>query len=133
MVDAAELPINTGATAQQMAEAIFGDDIQIGSVSFTGDPLASGIYSDGLATAPGFAPSDTGLILSSGDVRSVTNSTGEANQAEDTSTDLAGGIDGDADFNAAAGQDTFDAAFLEAEFIPRGDTLTMQFVFSSEE
>ena len=133
MVDAAELPINTGATAQQMAEAIFGDDIQIGSVSFTGDPLASGIYSDGLATAPGFAPSDTGLILSSGDVRSVTNSTGEANQAEDTSTDLAGGIDGDADFNAAAGQDTFDAAFLEAEFIPQGDTLTMQFVFSSEE
>lgn len=133
MVDAAELPINTSATAMEMAETIFGDDIQIESVSYSGDPASSGIYSDGLATAAGFAPSDTGLILSTGQAQSVTNSSGDANQENDTSTNTAGGIDGDEDFDEAAGQDTFDAAFIEAEFIPEGDTLTLQFVFSSEE
>lgn len=133
MVDAAELPINTDVTAQEMAETIFGDDIEIGEVSFSGDPTQSGVYSDGLNTSFGFAPSDSGLILSTGQAQSVTNSTGEANQANNTTTDTAGGIDGDEDFDAAAGQDTFDAAFLEAEFTPEGDTLTMQFVFSSEE
>lgn len=133
MVDAAELQINTGATAMEMAETIFGDDIQIESVSFSGDPASSGIYSDGLATSGGFAPSDTGLILSTGQAQSVTNSSGQANQANDTSTNTDGGIDGDEDFDEAAGQDTFDAAFIEAEFIPEGDTLTLQFVFGSEE
>ncbi len=133
MVDAAELPIDTIATARQMAETIFGDDIEIGEVSYSGDPSSSGIYSDGLDTALGFAPSETGVILSTGQAQSVTNSTGEANQNDDTTTDTAGGIDGDADFDSAAGQDTFDAAFLEAEFTPEGDTLTLQFVFGSEE
>ena len=133
MVDAAELPIDTNATAMEMAEVIFGDDIQIESASYSGDPSSSGIYSDGQATAPGFAPSDTGLILSTGQAQSVTNSSGEANQASDTSTNTAGGIDGDSDFDSAAGQTTFDAAFIEAEFIPEGDTLTLQFVFGSEE
>lgn len=133
MVDAVELPIDTNVTALQMAETIFGDDIEIGAVSYSGDPTSSGVYSSGLSTAPGFAPSDSGLILSTGQAQSVTNATGEANQNANTSTDTAGGVDGDADFDAAAGQDTFDAAFLEAEFTPTGDTLTLQFVFGSEE
>lgn len=135
MVDAAQLPIDTNATALQMAESIFGDDIQIvaNSVSYSGDATSSGIYSDGLATSPGFAPSDTGVILSTGLAQSVTNTTGEANQSASTTADSVNGIDGDLDFNAAAGQATFDAAFIEASFIPEGDTLTFQFVFGSEE
>lgn len=135
MVDAVELPIDITATAQQMAESIFGDDIQIvaNSVSYSGDAVSSGIYSNGLTVSPGFAPSDTGVILSTGAAQSVTNTIGEANQAGDTTTDTVGGIDGDADFDAAASQATFDAAFIEASFIPQGNTLTMQIVFGSEE
>ena len=133
MVDAAELPIDIDATALEMAETIFGDDIFIISASYSGDAASSGIYSDGINTAGGFAPSDTGVILSTGQAADVTNSSGEANQANNTSTNTEGGIDGDADFDAAADQSTFDAAFIEASFIPDGDTLTLQFVFGSEE
>ncbi len=65
------------ATATEMAEVIFGGDIQIESASHSGDPASSGIYGEGQATAPGFAPSDAGLILSTGQVQSVTNSNDE--------------------------------------------------------
>lgn len=135
MVDAAELPIDTTATALQMAEAIFGDEIEIveDSVSYSGDAASSGLYSNGLTVALGFAPSETGVILSTGAAQNVTNTTGEANQSDSTTTDTNGGIDGDTDFDAVAGQATFDAAFIEASFIPQGDTLTMQIVFGSEE
>ena len=135
MVDAAELQIDTTVSEEEMAETIFGAGVQIveGSVSYSGDPSSSGVFTGGLTTSEGFAPSDTGLILSTGQAQSVTNSSGEANQNTNTSTNTAGGIDGDADFNAAANQSTFDAAFIEASFIPEGETLTMQFVFGSEE
>ncbi|MEK6248895.1 MAG: Hint domain-containing protein, partial [Planctomycetales bacterium] len=43
------------------------------------------------------------------------------------------GENNNSDFNAAAGTSTFDAAYLDVDFIPTASTLTMQFVFSSEE
>ncbi len=46
MVDAAELPIDTDATALEMAETIFFDQISIIKASYSGDALSSGIYSD---------------------------------------------------------------------------------------
>ncbi len=51
-----------------------------------------------------------------------------ASQTTDTS-----GVNNNALFNAAAGTNTFDAAWLDVDFIPTGNLMTMQFVFSSEE
>ena len=43
------------------------------------------------------------------------------------------GVNNDSGFNSIAGTNTYDAAWLDIDFIPTGDTLTMQFVFASEE
>ncbi|MFY0621686.1 MAG: Hint domain-containing protein [Pelagimonas sp.] len=132
MVTASELPINTGASAIQMAETIFGDSVQVVSASYTGDSRASGIYSDGLTTTAGVAPSDTGVILSTGQAQAFTNSYGQSNWYSNTTTSNRG-PNNNSEFNAAAGAKTYDASFMDVDFIPTGDVLTMQFVFASEE
>lgn len=132
MVAASELPIDTGASAMEMADAMFGDGMTILKATYQGDKASSGIYSDGDEVAPDVTPSDTGVILSSGKAKDFTNSSGESNTSAGTSTNTSG-IDGDPDMNAVAGFSTYDAALFKAVFIPEGDTLTMQFVFSSEE
>jgi Ca2+-binding RTX toxin-like protein len=133
---AEELAIDTSASAEAMFNAIFGDGIQLvaGSATYIGDPLSSGIYSGALNTIAGISPTDTGVILSTGRATDFTNSSGTTNTnvLAGTSTNTAG-IDGDADLNAVAGVSTFDGAILTADFIPAGEWLTMQFVFSSEE
>lgn len=132
MATASELNINTNASAMDMANQVFGAGIDLKSASYSGDAQSSGIFSDGLTTSPGFAPSDTGVILSTGYAKDVTNSSGDPNKFDWTSGDTSG-VNNDADFNAIAGAKTYDAAFMEATFVPDGNTLSMQIVFSSEE
>jgi len=132
MVAASELPINTGASALQMAEEIFGDGVTVVSASYTGDNDSSGIYSNGDSVAPGVTPGDTGVIFSTGDAEDFTNTSGDSNQSTNTSTNTSG-VNNDSDFNALAGAATRDASFIEVDFIPTGDVMTMQFVFSSDE
>lgn len=132
MVDAALLPVETGGDAMAMAEVMFGQGITIIDADYQGDPLSAGIYSNADTIAPGVAPSDSGVILSTGYASSITNATGAANQASGTTTDT-NGIDGDPTLNEMAGTSTFDAAIFSARFIPQGSVLTMQITFSSEE
>ena len=133
MPTATELPINTSASAEQMAEAMFGNGISIVNATYTGATNASGIYSNGDSTADAITPSDTGVILSTGDARDVTNSSGSSNTNVRANTSTNNHTAGDSDLTGIAGAATYDAAVFEADFIPDGSTLTMQFVFSSEE
>ncbi|UWQ51381.1 Hint domain-containing protein [Leisingera caerulea] len=134
MATATELNVDTNATAQQMAEEIFGDGVTVTTATYSGDALSSGIYSGADTTTPGVAPADSGVILSTGYARDFTNSDGSTNtnQRADTTTNTSG-VDGNADFNTLAGTQTYDASILEFEFVPDGDTLTIDFVLSSEE
>ena len=125
-----ELQIDS-AGAMEMAETIFGSGITILSASYSGQSGQVGIYSGADATMPGVAPSDSGLILSTGKVSDFTQSSGDANISAGTSTDF--GTTGDALLSGVSGQTTFDAAVFEAVFVPSGDLLTMQIVWSSEE
>lgn len=127
------LAVNTDASAMDMANAIFGEGITVLSATYTGAPLAAGIYSGANSTMPGVAPSDTGVILSTGkasgiagigsgtDTNSVSNHTSVMNTA------------GDAQLTALTGEATFDASILEASFIPAGNFVTLSLVFGSEE
>ena len=135
MAIANELTINSAASALDMANAIFGNGVTVTAATFQGDPASAGIYSGALSTIAGISPTDSGVILSSGRVADFTNSSGttNTNTASNLSTDTAAGINGDAQLNAVAGMATFDGAILNATFVPDGDYLTMQFVFSSEE
>ena len=129
-MSAMELQIET-ADAVRMAETIFGAGIKIVSATYTGDPLQSGIYSGADKTMPGVAPADSGLILSTGRASDFTQSSGDANISSGTSTDFKGA--GDEMLGKVSGQQTFDAAVFEASFVPTGDLLSMQIVWSSEE
>ena len=138
MAIATKLAINTAATAEQMFENIFGDGVRLvaNSAAFAGDiGVSSGIYSGATTTSPGISPTASGVILSTGNVNSFTNGSGSTNTnvSANTTTDTANGINGDAQLNAIAGVRTYDGAILTANFIPDGDFITMQFVFSSEE
>ena len=133
MTTASALAVDVNANAAAMAELILGPSAELISASYTGDKNASGTFSDAHATTPGLAPSDTGVILSTGYAKDITNRSGETNAADDTSTDLRRGVDGDSDFDALAGTDTFDASFLDMDFVPDGDHIILSFTFASEE
>ena len=135
MVAASELPIQTvrqGVDATDMASTIFGNGVQVVSATYTGDRDSAGIYTDGDSVAPGVTPGDTGVIFSTGDAEDFTNSSGSSNQSNNTSTNTSG-QNNNGQFNAAAGARTYDASYLDVDFIPDGSVMTMQFVFSSEE
>ena len=135
MVTASELPITTvreGTTATDLAETIFGSGVTVTGATYSGDIDSAGTYSDGDATSPGVTPGDTGIILSTGNAEDFTNSNGQANQRSNTSTNTSGQSN-NALYNNTAQANTYDAATLDVDFIPDSDTLTMQFVFSSEE
>lgn len=127
-----ELPINENASAMDMANTIFGPGVTVNSASYDGWSQSSGIYTDGDAVAPGLTPSDSGVILSTGRASNVTQSSGDPNRSDSTTTNTSGD-NNDSDFNSAAGTNTFDASFLEINFTPTTDFVTMQFTFSSEE
>lgn len=131
---AQELTINNNASAIQMAQEIFGAGVTVTDASYSGDRRSSGTYSNGDTISGDVTPGDTGVILSTGRTSNFTQSSGSTNTNTSNSTSTnTRGVNNDSDFNAAAGTSTYDAAFMEVEFIPDGDTLTLQFVFSSEE
>lgn len=132
MVRASELSINESASALQMADTIFGDGVAVVGASYTGDSRSSGIYTNADSIMPGVAPSDTGVILSTGQAEKITNSWGEANRSSNT-TSSSRGPNGMDEFDDLAGNRTFDASFLDVDIIPDSDVLTMNFVFLSEE
>jgi hypothetical protein len=71
---------------------------------------------------------ETGLVMSSGDIAFAIG----PNQLPNAST--ACGAPGDVDLNALVPQsNTADAAVLEFDFVPTGDTVAFQYVFASEE
>lgn len=129
-----ELPIDTSATAEDMANAIFGDGVVVNSAQYFGDAQSSGTYSNGDTISGGVVPADTGVILSTGAATDFTNNSGTTNTNQSGSTGTnTGGVNNDGDMNAIAGGSTFDASILEVNFTPSGNYLTLDFVISSEE
>lgn len=130
-----ELTYNSNASALQMAQLIFGDRVTVNSANYTGDPDASAIYSDGNTISPGVVPGDTGVILSTGEAQAFTRFSSTNPNANTNTTTANSGPNGDPDFNALAGLNTFDASYLEVAFVPDPGVnyITMEFVFSSEE
>ncbi|KAJ57413.1 2,3,4,5-tetrahydropyridine-2,6-carboxylate N-succinyltransferase [Actibacterium mucosum KCTC 23349] len=116
-----------------MAEAIFGEGVEVIDATYTGDNRSSGIYSDGDNISDTVTPGDTGVILSTGRTSAFTNNSSTNTNQSGSTTTGSRGPNNDADFNALAGTSTFDASFLEIDFRPDGDVMSLQFVFSSEE
>lgn len=133
MATGAELSYTTNVSALTMANAIFGNGTTVvgASLNVPNTSTAKGLYANGQLAA-GVAPSPSGVILSTGDIRSFTQSSGDPNRLAFASGDT-NGTDNDAQFNAIAGAQTFDGVWLNVDFIPTGSVMTMNFVFASEE
>jgi hypothetical protein len=127
----AELGYQTNASALAMANTIFGPGVTVNSASYSGPANSSAIYTNGGLSA-GVTPSQTGVIMSTGNVRDFTQSSGDPNRSTGTSTNTSG-FDNRSDFNTIAGTNTYDAVWMDVDFTPTGNTMTMSFVFSSEE
>ena len=133
MPNATELNVTTTTDATTLANTMFGDGIQVVSATLTGAATQAGTFTGGETTSAGVVPSDSGVILSTGNVTDFTTAgTGtDTNTSAGTSTSHGGA--GDADLDAASTVSTRDAVVFESTFIPDNDYITMQFVFSSEE
>lgn len=134
MVQGVELTYDIDANALDMAQAIFGDGVTVVGASVTGDRRASAVYSDGDAISPGVVPGDSGIILSTGDTRGFTSVGPESNTRTNLTTS-SNGPDNYPLFDDLAGRATFDASYLNVDFIPDPgiEFITMEFVFSSDE
>ncbi len=120
-------------TAADLANELVGTGggVTISNVSYTGATVAAGTFSGG-ADIIGF---DSGIILSTGKVAYVVG----PNNNEGISS--ANGQAGDEELTTLAYQEqtgqgdkkTHDAAILSFEFVPAGDQVFFDFVFSSEE
>jgi len=131
MATGAELTYQTNASALAMANAIFGSGVTVNGASYSGPAASSAIYSNG-QLADGVVPSETGVILSTGNVDDFTQRNGDPNGSAGTSTN-ASGTKNDSQFNDIADTNTYGAVWLDVDFTPTASFMTMSFVFASEE
>ncbi len=122
----AQIQINTGTqvSPQNLVYKIVGPGILYDNVTFQGANMARGLFSEGDSVSPGF---NSGIFLTSG---SGSNLPGPNN---DCGASASNGLPGHPSLNAITTSTTYDAAVLEFDFIPGGDTLAVRYVFGSEE
>ncbi len=123
----AQLVVNTGAMTptQYVQNVLVGSGVTISNVTFSGDATQIGDFNSANANV-GLT---TGVVLASGN---VVNSIGPNDDSGfGDSDDFMG--PGDLDLEVLAGLTTNDAAILEFDFVPVGDTVNFNYVFASDE
>jgi hypothetical protein len=140
------LSANNGSPAavQQLVSSLLGGGITVvpGSVQYTGAAAASGLFVNGgtnLATSVGI---NNGVVLTTGDARFVAGSAISSDDFPNKTTASTAGINnaltrntspGSPLFNALTSAPTYNASILSFQFVPTGSTITLKYVFGSEE
>jgi len=122
-VASAQLTVNNGPTAVQLAQVLAGPNITINSATLTGGATASGSF-DGTSSNLGMTG---GVILSNGDVGDAPG----PNNSNGGNANL--GQPGTAQMDSMAGAISFDAITLEFSFNVQSDFIQFQYIFASEE
>lgn len=119
------LVVTTTSDAGLLSGTLLGSGIAlVGTASYGGDSLASGIFGDGLASGLGI---DSGIILTNGNAEYAVG----PNDNDDKSYDPA--LPGDPDLEAMnPGVLNVNAAKLEFDFTTGGGDLYFTYVFASE-
>jgi gliding motility-associated-like protein len=134
----AQLVVESDQTVEWYVEnVLLGGGVSVSNITFNGLPA------DQVNVQCGFFNSEnanvgmeSGLILSSGGVGpDGAFSTGAVgpNTSGSTTTPVDQGVSDDPDLVAISGENINDAAILEFDFVPTGDTLRFNYVFASEE
>jgi gliding motility-associated-like protein len=132
----AQLIITPHPNAQALAQRLVGDGVTISNVSFTGNQLMASFFLNRAGrTQIGI---DSGIVLTSGSAKTTGTGWGlDGNGSVPASAIEASsvwGLPGDADLGLAIGSTNLkDACVLEFDFVPLGDSIKFNYVFSSEE
>jgi hypothetical protein len=132
------------AAVQSLVTTLLGGGITLvqGSVQYTGASSASGLFVNGgtdLATSIGV---NYGALLTTGDARFVSGTALNVDDVPNKTTAFGAGINntltrntepGSSLFNTLTSAQTFNASILSFQFIPVGNTITLKYVFASEE
>jgi hypothetical protein len=141
------LSANNGSSAavQMLVSSLLGGGITVvpGSVQYTGATAASGLFINGgtdLNTTVGI---NYGVVLTTGDARFVSGSAISPDDFPNKTTAFGAGINnntltrntspGSPLFSSLTSSPTFNASILSFQFIPSGSTVTLRYVFGSEE
>lgn len=126
MLGQAQLVTDNAVTPEQaLIDFLLGDGVEISNVTFSGDQNQIGSFD---ASATNIAISD-GVILATGNIDFAIG----PNNSGSASLDGGNFGAGDADLTALSTFNTNDAAILEFDFVPSGDSLIFNYIFGSEE
>jgi gliding motility-associated-like protein len=126
------ITVDETLTAQQLVEDILINSscASVSNISVSGGNFASGEKSWGFFSGNSSAfPFQNGIILATG---KINNAPGPNAYLSDDGGNM--GWDGDQDLNQALNlNNTFNATVLEFDFVPLGNTISFDFIFSSEQ
>jgi gliding motility-associated-like protein len=126
------ITVDETLTAQQLVEDILINSscASVSNISVSGGNFASGEKSWGFFSGNSSTfPFQNGIILATG---KINNAPGPNTYLSDDGGNM--GWDGDQDLNQALNlSNTFNATVLEFDFIPLGNTISFDFIFSSEQ
>ena len=125
----AQLIVTPALTAQDLAQKLVGDGVIISNVTFTGNLAMAGFFNNNSGTNINI---DSGIVLTNGRASARAPMIGLMGNSG-LLADNQMGQPGDADLTAISGFPTHDACVLQFDFIPLGDSIRFNYVFSSEE
>jgi gliding motility-associated-like protein len=121
----AQLTVNNALTPNQLVQNyLVGAGVTVSNVTFSGNAAQRGSF-NGINTNLGL---DSGVVLSTG---AISGAIGPNNSGSTTTSYNV--ISADPDLNAISAVIMYDAAILEFDFIPNGDTVQFRYSFASEE
>ncbi|MCW5908204.1 MAG: choice-of-anchor L domain-containing protein [Chitinophagales bacterium] len=119
----AQIAITQTNNATTLAQSLVGTGITISGATTTGTATQFGTFTNGNSVNLGF---NSGVVLTSGNVADIPQNGTALASVDNPSA-------GDADLNAISTGATQDAAVLQFNIVPQGNTLTFRYVFASEE
>ncbi|UGS20468.1 choice-of-anchor L domain-containing protein [Flavobacterium cyclinae] len=126
------ITVNENYTAQELVEDVLINSscANVFNVSVSGGNFASGEKSFGYFDGTGTTfPFQNGIIISTG---KINNAPGPNSYLSDDGGNM--GWNGDSDLNQALGlSNTYNATILEFDFIPLGNRISFDYIFSSEQ
>jgi gliding motility-associated-like protein len=132
-----QLQVSSASNAVQLAQKLVGAGVTINHVSFTGDLRMTGFFNNIGGTNIGI---DSGIVLTSGRAKTRPPDFGVdgdgSTAAQSITANSMWALPGDLDLATAIGMPLSalnDACVLEFDFVPLGDSIKFNYVFSSEE
>lgn len=124
----AQINVSDGQTASILAQKLAGQGVAVLNAVLRCPSQANGLFTV-VSSNLGL---DSGIVLTTGRAKTVLGSYG-VNGPSDALASSDNGVPGDSMLNVLSGQYTKDACRLDFDVVPAGDTVSIDYVFSSEE